>query len=324
MRQPLTSRPPASAGIAVVLGIALATFAFGLCAVLENPRAQAPESAAAPEPELAAVAGEGAAPMRDPLARHLARSPRDGRGWVLLARIDLAGDRFAAAAEAYRMALEASPKVARDPGVWCEYADALAMAQGGVLAGRPRELIERALALDPRHERALEMAGSAAFEAGDFVAATRNWRRLLAMMPADTPAFRELDLAIRQAERRRDGRAGRRISRACGRARTRRRTMASSTSPNFQSRFGESSSAVSCSRNSIRTSASSNVSRSLSACGVVVIGRPLTRVGVAPSTWAMKKPCARRVTTATCVPGLPSVVSGLTSFEFPAARAPDR
>ena len=110
---------------------------------------------------------------------------------MLLARIEFDRDRFAAAADAYRKAIEASPKVARDPGVWCEYADALAMAQGGILAGRPRELVERALALDARHARALEMAGSAAFEAGDFAAAARNWRQLLAQMPDGTPAYRE-------------------------------------------------------------------------------------------------------------------------------------
>ena len=144
---------------------------------------------------VADVASEAAAPIREPLALHLAGHPRDGRGWVLFARIEFDLDRFGSAAEAYRRALEASPKVARDPGVWCEYADALAMAQGGVLAGRPRELIERALAIDPGHARALEMAGSAAFEAGDFAEAARNWRLLLARLPDGTRAHRELELA---------------------------------------------------------------------------------------------------------------------------------
>ena len=46
------------------------------------------------------------------------------------------------------------------------------------------------------------MAGSAAFEAGDFAAAARNWRQLLAQMPDGTQERRDLALAIREAERR--------------------------------------------------------------------------------------------------------------------------
>ncbi len=60
---------------------------------------------------------------------------------MLLARLDLDGDRFADAAEAYAKAIAVSAKVARDATVWCEYADALGMTQGGSLAGKPRELM---------------------------------------------------------------------------------------------------------------------------------------------------------------------------------------
>jgi hypothetical protein len=49
----------------------------------------------------------------------------------------------------------------RSPLVWCEYADALALAGDGRLAGKPRELIDHAPALNNSHPRALETAGSA-------------------------------------------------------------------------------------------------------------------------------------------------------------------
>ncbi len=103
--------------------------------------------------------------LRDDLVAHLARNPRDGRGWVLLARMELGEDRFAQAADAFARAIAADPRVGKDPGIWCEYADALGMAQGGTLAGRPRELVLQALSLDPAHPKALELAGSAAYEA---------------------------------------------------------------------------------------------------------------------------------------------------------------
>ncbi len=101
---------------------------------------------------------------------------------MLLARSDLDADRFDAAAASYRKAIAASPKVAADPDVWCEYADALGMTQGGSLAGEPRELVMRALTLEPDAPKALEMAGSAAWNKRDFAAAAAYWRQLLAQL----------------------------------------------------------------------------------------------------------------------------------------------
>jgi cytochrome c-type biogenesis protein CcmH len=144
-------------------------------------------------------AGDPATVQR--LESHLAQTPRDARGWVLLARLHFAADRFEAAARAYERALEASPKVARDPQVWCELADALGMAQGGRLAGRPRELIDKALALKGSHPRALEMAGSAAVEARDYARALSYWEPLLAQLDPHSREHRELAGAIERVRR---------------------------------------------------------------------------------------------------------------------------
>jgi cytochrome c-type biogenesis protein CcmH len=137
---------------------------------------------------------------RDKLIRHLARSPPDGRGWVLLARMDFASERYADAGTSFERAVAASPRVAGDPAVWCEWADALGMAQGGSLVGRPRELVHKGLKLDPTHPKALEMAGSAAFEAQEFAAAARYWRELLTLLPARDRAREELAAAIERAD----------------------------------------------------------------------------------------------------------------------------
>jgi cytochrome c-type biogenesis protein CcmH len=136
------------------------------------------------------------------LEAHVAASPNDARAWVMLARSRMQRDQFEPAAVAYERALAASAKVARDPLVWCEYADALGMAQGGRLAGKPRETIEKALALDAAHPRALEMAGSAAYEAGDFRGAARYWQQLLVQLPANSSERAELAAAIARAEQR--------------------------------------------------------------------------------------------------------------------------
>jgi cytochrome c-type biogenesis protein CcmH len=136
------------------------------------------------------------------LEAHLVGAPEDARAWVMLARLRMQRDQFEPAAIAYQRAIEVSAKVARDPMIWCEYADALGMAQGGRLAGKPREMIDKALALDAAHPRALEMAGSSAYEAGDFRDAARYWQQLLAQMPEQTAEHAQLAAAITRAEQR--------------------------------------------------------------------------------------------------------------------------
>jgi len=136
------------------------------------------------------------------LELQLRRRPRDARAWVLKARADMAAGRHELAAQAYAQALEVGPKVAKDAAVWVEYAEARGMAQGGTLTGQPLALIERALALNPLHPQALDLAGSAAWEAQDFRAAARYWQRLQQQLPTDDPRQQALQSAVETAQRR--------------------------------------------------------------------------------------------------------------------------
>jgi cytochrome c-type biogenesis protein CcmH len=183
----------AAAAIAGIVAMGL-----GLMARFDGNRVPA----AAASGSEAAIAG-GA---RAELVRHLERSPGDARSWVLLARTDFEADRFADAANAYERALATAPKVALDPGIWCEYADALGMSQGGSLVGKPRELVMRALAQNPKHPKALEMAGSAAYEAGEYASAVRYWRELLEQLSQGSRERAELGAAIARADERAQGR----------------------------------------------------------------------------------------------------------------------
>lgn len=135
------------------------------------------------------------------LETHLEQTPRDGRGWVILARLHFAADRYEAAAQAFERALAVSRKVAQDPQVWCELADALGMAQGGSLAGRPREMIDKALSLKGNHPRALEMAGSAASEVRDYDRALLFWEPLLAQLDPQSREFHDLRTAVERLRR---------------------------------------------------------------------------------------------------------------------------
>lgn len=147
----------------------------------------------------AQAAGPGATALTQ-LEAHVAAQPKDARAWVLLGRARLQADQFGPAATAYERGVTLSKKVALDPEVWCEWADALALAQG-TLAGKPRELIERALALNPQHPLALEMAGSAAVEVRDFRAARQHWSALLAQLDPASAEHAKLGMALAQIER---------------------------------------------------------------------------------------------------------------------------
>ena len=182
-------------GVGAAVGIALPVAAFGLYLAFGTPAAI---DAPAAEATGSSLSG---ADFRAQLVAHLKDAPRDGRAWVALARLDMNEDRFDDAAKHFAQATEVSPKIARDPDILCEHADALGMAQGGQLAGRPAELVARALALAPDNARALEMAGSAAYEQRDFRAAAQHWRALLEQIPAGTPAHVELATAIERADR---------------------------------------------------------------------------------------------------------------------------
>ena len=183
--------------LALVPLLLLPVLAFGLYSIYGDPGAV---SGVFGTTALTGVDPPTTPASRDELVRHLKRNPGDGRGFVLLARMEFASDQFAQAAAAYASAIALSSKVAADPAVWCEYADAVGMAQGGTLAGKPRELVVRALALNPAFPAALEMAGGAAFEAQDYATAARYWRELLAQLPAQARARIELEAAIARAD----------------------------------------------------------------------------------------------------------------------------
>lgn len=134
------------------------------------------------------------------LQAHLRRHGDDARAWVMLGREQLVAERWTEAAHAFARATAESDKVARDAQVWCDWADAAGMAQGGSLLGEPERLIARALELDALRPCALELAGSAAIERRDFRAARDHWQRLLARLPEGSAQRAELTQALARVE----------------------------------------------------------------------------------------------------------------------------
>ena len=135
--------------------------------------------------------------MVDNLAQRLKQRPNDADGWILLAHSYQALERFAEAADAYA---HADALIRNNPGLIADYADALAMAQGGKLAGEPARLVERALAIDPKHKKALALAATSALEARDLDGSIRYWRRLAAELPPGSDEARQVADVIAEVE----------------------------------------------------------------------------------------------------------------------------
>ena len=193
---PVATRPSWAAAAAFTVLVPAAAFAF--YAQVGSP--DAIDSATAFRAVEGELTAERLPALREQLAKHVADHPKDGRAWVLLGRVSLAMDRFPEAERAFEQAVK-DRKVALDAAVWCDYADAAGLVQGGKLEGAPATLVAKALAIDPNHPQALEMAGSIAVERGDLAGAARHWKALLAQMPEDLPQRAQLARAVEKVER---------------------------------------------------------------------------------------------------------------------------
>lgn len=138
------------------------------------------------------------------LAAKLEKEPDNHQGWVMLARSYKAMRRYD---EAERAFAKAGPLVEQDPQLLADYADLLATKAGGNLAGRPTQLVEKALALDPDHLQSLWLAGTAAFNEDNLDKAVEYWQRGLRQLPPESEDARMLNGIIAEA-RQKAGMAG--------------------------------------------------------------------------------------------------------------------
>jgi len=117
------------------------------------------------------------------LQARLKEQPDDAGGWVTLGNTFMSMKRFGDAVEAFS---RAHALIGDDPRLLVRYADALAMAAGGRIQGKPFELVWRALAADPDNPTALWLAGMGYAEKGEYQQAIAQWQRLEPML-ADQP-----------------------------------------------------------------------------------------------------------------------------------------
>ncbi len=206
-RKAATARPP-SHGTAYALAIGLPLVAVVFYLFVSKPKLSesfgggeaAPFASSGPAQAGPMQAGERSQQQIEAnvaaLAKRLKDNPNDADGWKMLARSYSSMERYGEATGAYAKATELQPK---DADLWADYAFASAMAAGQNLEGEPMELVKRALKVDPENAKALQLAGSGAFQAKDYKKAVEYWQRVLKQVPPDSEVAQEITARINKA-----------------------------------------------------------------------------------------------------------------------------
>ena len=195
----MTTTPATARYTAYAIGLAIPLVAVGFYLKVGNPKAV--EGPPPSPPATSSLGGQRSQEQIEAnvtaLAERLRSNPSDVEGWTMLARSYSSMDRFAEAAGAYAKLTDLKPD---DANLWAEYAFATAMASDRTLEGRPMELIERALKVDPENAKALQLAGSAAFQAKDYKKAVDYWERVLKQVPPGSEVAETIQARINEAK----------------------------------------------------------------------------------------------------------------------------
>jgi cytochrome c-type biogenesis protein CcmH len=120
-------------------------------------------------------------------------NPDDAEGWLMLGKSYKYMEQYPKAADAFANAYRL---MGERPDVMLLYAEALAFAADKNLAGKPSDLIFKALALEPENPNGLWLAGLAKVQQGDTGGAAALWRKLEASLPEGSGARKEMQQII--------------------------------------------------------------------------------------------------------------------------------
>ncbi len=123
------------------------------------------------------------------LAERLKQQPDDAVGWTMLGRSYKYLEQYAQAADAFGHAYKL---IGDQPEIMLLYADMLAFANDEQMAGKPEQLVFKALALEPDNMTGLWLGGMAKAQTGEFVAAMTLWKKLEALLPPGSESQQEI------------------------------------------------------------------------------------------------------------------------------------
>ena len=142
------------------------------------------------------VTQEGIEKMVAEFAVKMEKDPSNLKGWAMLARSYRILGRNEDAAKAYA---RAGNFIDSDPQLLADYADVLATNANGSFVGKPLQLINQALKLDPDNLMALWLSGTAAYNVNNYKAAVQAWEKLAKQIPPNTDEARAIQGSIAEA-----------------------------------------------------------------------------------------------------------------------------
>ena len=174
---------------ATAIGLSVPVLALGIYLQLGTPNSLNPVVANK-------VDDQQMTQMIDTLAAKLKANPNNPKGWAMLARSYKVIGRFDEAKQAFE---KAGDLVNTEPDLLVDYADLLGAMANNDLNGKPQQMIDQALRLNPDHPMGLMMAGVAQYQRQNFSGAVTHWQKLLNLMPPDSSDAQQIQANIDDA-----------------------------------------------------------------------------------------------------------------------------
>jgi cytochrome c-type biogenesis protein CcmH len=165
-------------------------FSLGNFGAITRSRDPAPQEAAN-MPSQEAING-----MVAKLAEKLKGEPNNIEGWQMLGRSYKVLKKYPEAVSALRHAYDLTKD---SPDVVLQYAEALMLANNNNWSGKPDELIKKVLVQQPENLNALWFAAMATAQQGDKPSAVKYLRKMVDLLPIDSPDRKELETLIANA-----------------------------------------------------------------------------------------------------------------------------
>ncbi len=195
-----TAATPAPAGVlregratALVLLLALPLLGGGLYALIGKP-----EAVLSPEQQERQAAAN-MEQMVGELSRRLEAQPDNLDGWNMLARTYVAMGRID---DAVKSMEKIGPQLEQNASLMASMAELLLQQSKGDFNGRPRELIQKALKLEPENGHALFLAGGDAFQHQQYGIAVKFWERLLKQLEPGSEDAEAISATLEEARAR--------------------------------------------------------------------------------------------------------------------------
>jgi cytochrome c-type biogenesis protein CcmH len=179
-----STRGRTQTGLASFILVALPAASIGLYAWLGTSEAFQEQFTPVASSEAAQAQAGSISEMVDGLAQRLAKNPDDAEGWIMLARSYMVMERYDQAADAYS---QAHTLTGDQPVLLVDFAEAVTLANDNQMEGLPTRLLDRALAIEPQHQKGIWLAGFAAMQREDAEKAVQLWKQLLEQLTPGSP-----------------------------------------------------------------------------------------------------------------------------------------